>query len=72
MTKEEKKVINWEDVPLVMTVTDIMRVMQVGKDVAMRLVHSSDFPAFKAGRQYFVSRDSFIAWVKIQRGDLRV
>lgn len=53
-----------QDLPLVMTPEDIAKVLQISRNTAYEVVHREDFPVFKIGKQYRVSRENFIEWTK--------
>ncbi|WP_295762573.1 helix-turn-helix domain-containing protein [uncultured Oscillibacter sp.] len=42
---------------------DVARVMCISRNKAYEVVHSRDFPSFKVGKQYRVSRDKFLSWL---------
>lgn len=71
MTKKIK-ITDWNQLPVSMTLEDIMAALQIGRDLALRLVHSAGFPALKLGRQYIVNRDKFVAWFSTRQGDLKI
>lgn len=51
------------DLPFVMTPSDIAKIMGISRNKAYEVVHSKDFPSFKVGKQYRVSRDKFVSWL---------
>lgn len=48
--KEKEKLCNYENLPLVLNVADIQRVMCISRVSAYELVHRPGFPAVKSGR----------------------
>lgn len=66
MEVDLKGQVKLENLPDVMDIKDLMRIMNVGKATATRLIHSSGFPAFKVGRQYRIGKASFITWLNGQ------
>lgn len=51
------------NLPFVLTPMDVARVMSISRNKAYEVVHSKDFPSFKVGKQYRVSRDKFLSWL---------
>ena len=51
------------NLPFVLTPMDVARVMCISRNKAYEVVHSRDFPSFKVGKQYRVSRDKFLLWL---------
>lgn len=63
---ENKRLKNYDDLPLVLDVADIRRIMGISRVSAYELVHTPGFPAFRSGRLIKVSkRRSLTGW---QRG----
>jgi excisionase family DNA binding protein len=58
-----------EELPLMLTVGDLQRVLGVAKPVAYALVHQEDFPAIRIGRSIRIPRDAFLKWAAQQAGD---
>lgn len=52
-----------EALPLVLTPMDVATVLGISRNTAYELIHSEEFPAFRVGKQYRISRDRFIAWL---------
>ena len=52
-----------EELPLVLTPAEISGLLLISKNTAYELLHSKDFPAFRIGKQYRVSRERFVAWL---------
>lgn len=59
----QKIVIQYDELPLVLTPMDIARVLGVSRNTAYEIVHSKGFPAFKIGKQYRIKRDKFFQWM---------
>lgn len=51
------------NLPFVLTPKDVARVMCISRNKAYEVVHSKNFPSFKVGKQYRVSRDKFLTWL---------
>ena len=45
-----------EELPLVLTPAEISGLLGISRNTAYELLHSKDFPAFRIGKQYRVSR----------------
>ena len=56
-------VTNPESLSMVLTPLDIAAVLGISRNTAYELVHSEDFPAFRIGKQYRVSKVRFLAWL---------
>ena len=52
-----------EELPLVLTPAEISGLLGISRNTAYELLHSKDFPAFRIGKQYRVSRERFVAWL---------
>jgi excisionase family DNA binding protein len=55
-----------EDYPLVLTVTDIMEILGIGKRIAYELMDRTDFPTVRIGKLKRVNRDAFFEWIDDQ------
>lgn len=58
-----KRVTNPESLSMVLTPLDIADVLGISRNTAYELVHRKDFPAFRVGKQYRVSKVRFLAWL---------
>lgn len=58
-----RKVKNYDDLPLVLDVADIQRIMGISRVSAYELVHTPGFPAFRSGRLIKVSKKAFFDWM---------
>lgn len=47
---ENKRLNNYDELPLVLDVADIQRIMGISRVTAYELVHTPGFPAFRSGR----------------------
>ena len=52
-----------EELPLVLTPAEISGLLGISRNTAYELLHSKDFPAFRIGKQYRVSRERFLTWL---------
>ena len=53
---ENKRLNNYDELPLVLDVADIQRIMGISRVTAYELVHTPGFPAFRSGRLIKVSK----------------
>ena len=53
---DKKRLNSYEDLPLVLDVADIQRIMGISRASAYELVHTPGFPAFRRGRLIKVSK----------------
>lgn len=51
--------------PPVLTVKDIMSIINVSKDTAYNLVHQKGFPRLPIKKPIRIPRDEFLKWAKI-------
>ena len=63
MKKKFERVTNPESLSMVLTPLDIAAVLGISRNTAYDLVHSKDFPAFRVGKQYRISKTRFLAWL---------
>lgn len=52
-----------EALPLVMTVEELRRAMNISRVKAYELVHQKNFPVIRIGRSIRVIRDGFLRWL---------
>lgn len=62
----QKQYHNFEELPLMMNMTDVAAVLGISRAGAYKLAHNSDFPAFQIGRRIVVSREKFLNWLNGQ------
>ena len=56
-----------DELPRVLEVSDIQRIMGISRTTAYELVHRPDFPAFRSGRLIRISREAFFEWMAKNR-----
>ena len=62
---DKKRLNSYEDLPLVLDVADVQRIMGISRASAYELVHTHGFPAFRRGRLIKVSKIAFLnGWQK--------
>ena len=66
---DKKRLNSYEDLPLVLDVADIQRIMGISRASAYELVHTPGFPAFRRGTIRNTSRHkrSKYKWQKIKK-----
>lgn len=67
--KDDKKLNNYEELPLVLDVADIRRIMGISRVSAYELVHMPGFPTFRSGRLIKVSKKAFFDWMEKGNGE---
>lgn len=61
----EKKVYkSYEELPLMLTVLDVVSVLSVSQAGAYELAHSKEFPVLKVGSRIVISKDKFLRWIE--------
>lgn len=58
--------INWDQIPVILNVKQLARVMNLGTNSTYELVHSKGFPSIRIGRQLKIPRDQFRKWLDDQ------
>lgn len=51
------------DLPLVLTVSEVSEILGIGKNTAYDLVHCGAIKSFRAGRQIRVSKSAFLEFL---------
>ena len=59
-----RKPTNYDELPLVLDVEDVQRIMGISRTSAYELVHAPGFPAFRSGRLIKVGKAAFFEWMK--------
>lgn len=60
----ENKITSIEELPLSLTVSDISRILGIGKQNAYDLCHSNNFPSVQIGKRIIVPKPAFVEWLK--------
>ena len=68
---ENRKLKNYDDLPLVLDVLDIRLIMGISRVSAYELVHMPGFPAFRSGRLIKVSKKAFFDWMAKGAGNVQ-
>ena len=56
-----------EDIEDILTLPDIEYLLGIGKNKALKLIHSGELPAFRAGKQWRIRKADFIDFTKIRK-----
>lgn len=60
MTEKE-----FENLPMLLTVTDMQKVLNIGKNAAYELVYQKNFPVLRLGeRKIRIPKDKLLDWIK--------
>lgn len=57
---------NDEDLPLILSVSEVGEVLGISRAGAYELVRSKGFPHMKIGTRILVPKDKFLAWIDEQ------
>ena len=58
------KHISFDDIPLIMTVEDLMHIRQVGRNTAYEVVRSGEIKSIRVGRQIRITRDALMVFLE--------
>lgn len=56
--------VSYDDIPLVMTVEDLMPILLIGRNTAYELVRSGEIKSIRVGRQIRIPRDALIEFLE--------
>ena len=57
---------NYSDLPLMLSVPEIGKVLGISRAGAYELVRADSFPKIRIGNRIVVPRDKFIQWIETQ------
>lgn len=60
---KDTKITTLDEMPLIMTVTDVGRIMGISKVKAYELVKTDGFPIIKVGRRITIPKPAFERWL---------
>ena len=63
MSKKNTIAKSFDDLPLILDVSDISSVMQISRVSAYELVHTDNFPVITCGRRLKISKKAFAEWL---------
>ena len=55
------------NMPNMITVSELQKVLDIGRDTAYTIVKKKDFPSVKLGRKYMILTDDLPDWLQKQR-----
>lgn len=67
MSKSNYK--TYDDLPLMLSVPDIARVLGISRAGAYELAHSREFPSMKVGSRIIIPKEKFLLWIEKQCGE---
>lgn len=53
---------------VLLTVSDLRRVLRMGRDRCYDLMHNPSFPSIRIGGRYFVERNALFRWLDSYQG----
>ena len=56
----------YDDLPLMLSVPDVAKVLGISRAGAYELAHSREFPSMKIGSRIIVPKDKFLLWIEKQ------
>jgi len=56
--------VSYDDIPLIMTVEDLMPILLIGRNTAYELVRSGEIKSIRVGRQIRIPRDALIKFLE--------
>lgn len=55
---------HYDELPLMLSVTDVAAVLGISRAGAYELAHSENFPTIKIGTRIVVPKDKFMLWIE--------
>ena len=59
----------YDDLPLMLSVPDVAKVLGISRAGAYELAHRKEFPSMKLGSRIIVPKDKFLRWIEQQCGE---
>ena len=59
----------YDDLPLMLSVPDVAKVLGISRAGAYELAHSKGFPSMNIGSRIIIPRDKFLLWIEKQCGE---
>ena len=66
---KESKYKSYDELPLMLSVTDMAEVLGISRAGAYELVKTEGFPSLSVGSRIIIPKDEFISWVKRQSSE---
>lgn len=60
---EQEKYKRYDDLPLMLSVPELAKVLNISRAGAYELVHMAGFPSLKIGARIVVPKEKLIAWI---------
>lgn len=67
MSKSSYK--TYDDLPLMLSVPDVAKVLGISRAGAYELAHSREFPSMKIGSRIIIPKEKFLLWIEKQCGE---
>lgn len=67
MSKSSYK--TYDELPLMLSVPDVAKVLGISRAGVYELVHSREFPSMKVGSRIIIPKDKFLLWIETQCGE---
>lgn len=64
------KGIDYDSLPLLLTVEQVSGLLQLGRDTTYTLCHRQDFPAIRVGRSIRINREQLQSWLNENNGGI--
>lgn len=59
----------YDDLPLMLLVPDVAKVLGISRAGAYDLAHSRAFPSMKVGNRIIIPKDKFLLWIEKRCGE---
>lgn len=59
----------YDELPLMLSVPDVAKVLGISRAGAYELAHSKEFPSMKVNSRIIVPKDKFLLWIEKQCGE---
>ncbi len=59
----------YDDLPLMLSVLDVAKVLGISRAGTYELAHSKEFPSMKIGSRIIIPKDKFLIWIEKQCGE---
>lgn len=63
MTVADNRPTNYDDLPLVLDIKEMQKVLGISRTTAYQLVHEEGFPAFRSGNRIKISKEALFEWM---------
>lgn len=59
----------YDDLPLMLSVPDVAKVLGISRTGAYELAHSKEFPSMKVGSRIIIPKEKFLLWIEKKCGE---